>query len=296
MSRRLLKIVIFIFCLFAPGVKGIAFPLPPEIKSVATYILINNEGKLLPNGTGFFVGLKNPSKKNNFSVYLVTAKNVLCPPGTTQLLDQIYLLLTKKEGGSEAVSLTLRLQGEKKNVFLHPDPIVDLAVMPVLPDRTRYDLKYIPDEYLLTKEASTNLIIHEGTEVFFPSLFLPYTGAGEMYSCVRLGSFALVTDKKIEWQGKPTALYLIETGSYGGNNGAPVFFYSESNPASRGQPALKLAGVMQGTFGDAPQEIKIIEKRKKAIPFSNVGFSAVIPAYKLYEILFSEELKRQRGF
>jgi len=76
----------------------------------------------------------------------------------------------------------------------------------------------------------------------------------------------------------------------GGNNGAPVFFYSGS------QPTLKLAGIMEGTFGDAPQEIKIVEKRKASIPFSNVGITAVIPAYKLYEVLFSEELKKQRGF
>jgi hypothetical protein len=75
-----------------------------------------------------------------------------------------------------------------------------------------------------------------------------------------------------------------------------VFFYSGGNRASGGQPTLKLTGVMQGTFGDAPLEIKIIEKRKTSIPFSNVGIIAVIPAYKLYEVLFSEELKKQRGF
>jgi hypothetical protein len=295
MSRQLLKIFIFIFCLLLLGGKGMAFPPPPEIKTVATFIFINNAGKFLPNGSGFFVGLKNFSK-NNFSVYLVTAKNVLSPPGATQALDKIYLLLNKKEGDFETVPLPLQFHGEKKNVFFHPDPTVDLAVMPVLPDRTKYDLKFIPDESLLTRNEATNLIFHEGTEVFFPSLFLPYTGTGEMFSCVRLGSVALVTDKKIDWQGKPAALYIIETGSYGGNSGAPVFFFSERNPVPGGQPAFKLAGIMQGTFGDAPQEIKIIEQRKTSIPFSNVGFSAVIPAYKLYELLFSEELKRKRGF
>lgn len=273
-----------------------AFPIPPEIKSIATYIFINNGGKLIPNGTGFFVGLKNPSKQNNFSLYLVTAKHVLCPPGTTQVLDKIYIRLNKKGGGSEVGAIPLSAQSAKKTVFFHTDASVDLAVIPVLPDQKKFDFKFIPDEFILTKEESTNLIIPEGAEVFFPSLVFPYSGAGEMYPCFRFGRVVLVTDEKIERQGKPTALYLIETGSFGGNNGAPVFFYSGSKRASGGQPALKLAGVMQGTFGDALLEIKIIEKRKASIPFSNVGISAVMPAYKLYEVLFSEELKRQRGF
>jgi hypothetical protein len=39
-----------------------------------------------------------------------------------------------------------------------------------------------------------------------------------------------------------------------------------------------------------------IVKINVSIPFSNMGISAVIPAYKLYEVLFSEELKRKRGF
>jgi ABC-type sugar transport system ATPase subunit len=59
---------------------------------------------------------------------------------------------------------------------------------------------------------------------------------------------------------------------------------------------LKLAGVIQGSFGDASQEIKITGKNKTSIPFSNRGIAGVIPAYKLYEVLFSEELKKQRGF
>jgi len=197
MSRQLLTIGILLFCLFIPGVKGVAFSLPPELKSVATYIFVNQEGKFFPKGTGFFVGLKHPSKQNNFSLYLVTAKNVLCPPGSNQMLDKIYIRLNKKGGGSEMDAIPLSTQGAKKTVFSHPDPTVGLAVLPVLPDQKKIDFKFIPAEYILTKEEFTNRNFYEGAEVFFPSLFFPYTGVGELYPCVRFGRIALLTDKKI---------------------------------------------------------------------------------------------------
>jgi hypothetical protein len=296
MNRLLMKIIVSVLLLFVVGGKGMAVPIPSEVKPVATYIFIDNGGKLIPNGAGFFVGLKNPAKRDSFGLYLVTAKHVLCPPGSKQMLDKIYIRLNKKSGGSEMDAIPLSVKGNKRTVFFHSDPTVNLAVLPVLPDQKKIDFKFIPDESILTKEESTNRALYEGAEVFYPSLFFPYTGVGELYPCVRFGRVALLADKKIEWQGYSAEIFLVETGSNGGNNGTPVFFYSASNRASEGQPAIKLAGIMEGTFGDAPQEIKIVEKRKVAIPFSNVGMAAVIPAYKLYEVLFSEELKKERGF
>jgi hypothetical protein len=63
-----------------------------------------------------------------------------------------------------------------------------------------------------------------------------------------------------------------------------------------GQQSLKLAGVIQGTFCDAPRERKIIEKNNTSLQFTNMGIAAVIPSYKLHEVIFSEEMKRKRGF
>jgi len=62
-----------------------------------------------------------------------------------------------------------------------------------------------------------------------------------------------------------------------------------------GSPILKLAGVMQGTFLDA-HEIEIVETKKVPIAVSSMGIAAVVPGYKLHEILFSNELKEKRGF
>ena len=52
---------------------------------------------------------------------------------------------------------------------------------------------------------------------------------------------------------------------------------------------------MQGTFLDW-REVKFLETKKVPIALSNMGIAAVVPGYKLHEILFSEELKQLRGF
>lgn len=135
--------------------------------------------------------------------------------------------------------------------------------------------------------------------MFFAGLFTPYPGAEKNYPIVRFGRVALVTDEKIEWGGKPMDLYLIEAGSYGGNSGSPVFFHFgiERSPgiAVMGNPVLKLAGVMQGSVTEL-QPIQVVDTSKTPVAISNIGIAAVVPAYKIHEVLFGGELKKRRGF
>jgi hypothetical protein len=72
--RLLATIIVLVLlqCVFEGG-KVIAGPIPPEVKSVVVFIFMEREGKLIPNGTAFLVGVKNPSAPTTFSVYLVTA-------------------------------------------------------------------------------------------------------------------------------------------------------------------------------------------------------------------------------
>lgn len=276
-----------------------ASPIPSEIKSVVCFVFIEKDAKLIPNGTAFFVVVKDPTKPDSARGYLVTARHVLYKPQTTEFLDKIFIRLNKKDGGSEVGTIPIKTQGNDKNVFLHPDTSVDLALIPFHADQERFDFKYLPEDFITTKEDYTKLKIREGSDVFFTGLFTPFPGSEKNYPVVRFGRVALVADEKIDWQGTKMTLYLIEAGSYGGNGGAPVFFYlgSDREPGSIvvGNPVLKLAGIMQGTFLDA-QEIKVVNTKATPISLSNMGIAAVVPAYKLHELLFSEELKRQRGF
>jgi len=299
-NKCIRNFIIIILIIFILGGVAMAAPIPSEVKSVVAFIFIKNEeGKLIANGTGFFVGVRNPSNPDSFSVYLVTAKHVLYKPNTTDFLDMVFVRLNKKEGGSQIGVIPIIAGGKKRNVFTHCDSSVDIAIIPFLPNQEEFDFKFLPEDMITTKETFKELKIREGSDVFFTGLFTPYTGSERNYPIVRFGRVALVTDEKIEWQGKLMDLYLIEAGSYGGNSGSPVFFYlgSDREPGSIviGSPILKLAGIMQGTFLDA-HEIKVVETKKVPIAISSMGIAAVVPGYKLHEILFSDELKEKRGF
>jgi hypothetical protein len=215
----------------------------------------------------------------------------------------IFVRFNKKNGGAEMLRLDLVVEGYRKNVFVHEDPSVDLAVVPALPDQQKYEFKFLPDDFLTSKNDFKKLNIREGSEVFFTGLFAPQfaqdVAEQRNYPIVRFGKVALVTDEKINWGSLNAELYLIESASYGGNSGSPVFFYlgAEREPGSIvvGAPILKLAGIMSGTFLEN-KPIKIIETATIPVASSNIGIAFVVPAYKLHEILFSEELKKQRKF
>lgn len=177
-----------------------AAPIPSVFKSVVAFIYIEKQlGKSpVPNGTAFFVGVKNPSDPNVFSVYLVTAKHVLFKPDTTEYLDKVFVRLNKKEGGSETGAIPISTKGEKRTVFTHNDPNVDIAIIPFLPNKAKFDFKFLQEDMITTREVYKELEIREGSDVFFTGLFIPYPGAERNYPVVRFGRVALVTEEKIE--------------------------------------------------------------------------------------------------
>jgi len=67
-----------------------------EIKKSVSFIFVpEGADKLKPNGTGFFVGVKNEDNENIFNVYFVTAKHVLKDKDGNYLAE-IVLLATQR--------------------------------------------------------------------------------------------------------------------------------------------------------------------------------------------------------
>jgi len=294
-----MKIKIFFLVIISSFTSLVSQPIPTEVKSTVAFIyLLNQKNEFIANGTGFFIGVQKTPKDSSYYVNLVTAKHVLKPDiKKEEYYKTVFVRLNKKNGDSEYLRLDLFPQGKNKNVFVHPDSSVDIAVIPALPDQNIYDFKFIPDDFITTKEKYDELKIREGSNVFFTGLFSPYTGEHKNYPIVRFGKVALVTEEKILWDSIKTDLYLIESSSYGGNSGSPVFFYlgAEREPGSIvvGSPILKLAGIIKGSFNDI-KPIQVVETKITPISISNMGISAVVPAYKLYEIMFGEEMKLLR--
>ncbi|MCF8124484.1 MAG: serine protease [Desulfarculaceae bacterium] len=301
--RTIYKFFAILALIFLTRGIAMAAPIPVEIKKVVAFVFAEGaQAEVLPLGTAFFVGVKAPGEKNKYFVYMVTAKHVIKDHVTNNYISNILVRLNTKDGKSQIVKIPIITEGEQRTVFFHEDESVDLAVIPCLPDLNIYDYLYSPDDMITTKEAYKKLNIREGNDVFFTGLFAPFPGVQRNYPIFRFGRVALVTEEKIEWQkNKFCDLYLIEAGSYGGNSGSPVFFYlgqdRKENAIVLGPPVIKLAGIMQGTYLDT-REVKLIESAKetKVIPLaqSSMGIAAVVPAYKLHEVLFGSELTKRR--
>ena len=258
MRARLLTAIISSFT------SSFAATIPPEAKKVVTFVFpADDQGSLLrdpktnnpvPWGTGFFVIVKNDVGGQGVYGYFVTAKHVL-KNEKHQDFSRVYLRLNKLQGDAEFVPLDLVVAGHPA-VYIHPDPTVDIAVVPAYPNDKVFDWKALPEDLLTTKASFHEWNISEGADVFFTGLFVPHYGERRNFPITRFGRVAMLPEDRIAWQDDPSVppqrveLYLLETQSYGGNSGSPVFFYlgADRSPGSViiGPPLLKLAGSCGG--------------------------------------------------
>lgn len=298
-----LVLIVLVVPILTEGI-AVGVPIPQDVKQAVTFIFVPDESdQPKPHGTGFFIGVTNEQDPNRVNLYLVTAKHVLTQKKTKSFFNHVWVRMNKKRGGSQRVKIPL--SGVRAaRVYTHEDPNVDIAVIPVPPDPNIFDFKYIPEKLITTREMFEDLKVAEGDEIFFVGLFTGYYGIERNYPIVRFGRVALITDEKIPWgqtkDGKSTLLnlYLIETQSFGGSSGSPVFFWLDPTRDPKklvfGAPKLFLGGVMIGHYsGMKPVELL----KTNAFPLAareNLGIAGVIPAYSLHEILFSDEVKNRR--
>jgi hypothetical protein len=292
---------------------AMAETVPPDVKKIVTFIFpADTQGNLLlrdnnpvPYGTGFFVGIKGDDGNGAYG-YLVTAKHVLRDSQGNDF-NRVFLRLNRKQGDAQFVALDL-VQNGKRAVYTHTDPSVDIAVVPLYPSEELFDFRIIPEELLSTKATFDEFNIAEGSDVFFVGLFTTYYGEHKNNPIVRFGRVAMFPDDPITWvdyQGQPAQharLYLIETQSYGGNSGSPVFFSLGADRSPKqgyllGSSLIKLAGVMRGRFNEINPTLGYIQSPTASLPVTlpNIGIAAITPSYFLHEILFSDELKKFRA-
>jgi hypothetical protein len=177
-------------------------------------------------------------------------------------------------------------------------------VIPGWPSESVYDIVAVPSAMIKDNEEFKKTTIVEGSDVFFVGLFAPHFGDKKNTPIFRFGRVAMLTDEKFLWQeaGKPaelTQLYLLETMSFGGNSGSPVFFSQgmDREPGKiYGGTDIFLAGVMRGNFNE-PRAGILIQTPNNVLPIfaQNIGIAAVTPAFLLRDILFTDELKKQRA-
>ena len=272
--------------------------IPPEFKKTVAFIFIKDDaGKIIPNGTGFFVSIPDSSIKKVEFVYLVTAKHVIENNLTKDFYDRIYIRINKRNGNFDTIPITLIAQNGQSFVI---NDNIDLAVIPLAPDISKYDYQSIPIDVLFkTKEEFDTSYVKEGTNVFYSGLFSPYLGYNSNNPIIRFGRVALLPTENIFWDSSNAKqnLFLVETTTYGGNSGSPLFSYSSpfslNGSLNVGDPKIKLAGIIKGYSGEKTP-VEYVQSSMNLMYTSNIGITAVIPSYLLYQILEGNSLENLR--
>jgi hypothetical protein len=249
--------------------------------------------------SGFFVGVACSDERVTqlWSCYFVTAKHV-----ANQLAQkEIYFLVNKVGGG---VTPVLQVVGNEW--WTHPgDPAIDVAVIQIA---RQDDADIVPLGLEIFGTADT-IKLHNigiGDDVFFPGLFTPAPGIGEMRPIVRHGNIAMMPTQQIQTRLGYANVYLVEARSIGGLSGSPVFARPTIDMHLQGikgaekltvhalAPDMILLGLMHGHWDVQESEMNnpTIAHDKRGV---NLGIGIVVPAAKIMEVINQPMLKKFRN-
>jgi hypothetical protein len=262
-------------------------------RNLVTFIFQFTETNSFPIGTGFFVSVPAKADPKVGSVYLVTAKHVLFdsnghPP------PHIAIRMNARDTNQVFYNLQVFCTGPNASpVFTHPDKSIDVAVIPLAFDFKSVNITALPASLLASRESFKHFSIREGDEMFFLGLFTPFIGSKQNIPIYRFGRLSMLSDEKIPFgQNDDEDLLLMETQVFGGNSGAPCFFYFDERRNPNDTKVL-LAGVVKGYFRDW-SEVRFVDTKQTPIASNHVGISAVVPAYYILDILQCEGLQALR--
>lgn len=247
-------------------------------------------------GTAFIVKIPGELQRWNAS-YLLTAKHCLKEIEKTQSKRTVFRANTA-DGSAVEIDAT----GAKW--YFHPDPTVDLAVIPFLPSPgLNLDIRSVPEIMFLTSDDISKHRIGPGDEVFMTGLFTAVKGHTRNLPIVRMGNVALFPGEQVEWDGNFIDAYLVESRSIGGLSGSPAFVSETvqiAYPSRAGKKYPEHAeiyfvpgqtffmGLVIGHW-DVPPNRALLEKEKV-----NMGISIVVPCWKIRELLYLPEHVKMR--
>jgi hypothetical protein len=252
-------------------------------------------------GTGFLV--VHVEDSYDFG-YLVTARHVakkVRPHG------DVVIRVNKK--GEDAVNFTV------KDIYwaYHTDETVDVAVTPAFINPNEFDVAYynLAD---LVRPSDSPYRVQCGDPICIVGLFHWHSGSGRNTPIVHSGNVALLPDPKemipirdrIGGQPQKVEAYLVESQTFEGLSGAPVFqremvtmgdLFEEHNG---GYPIVatgaQLLGVYAGAWEGEPSATLASDRNwgpDKRIP---AGMGIVVPGERILEIIMNDpELKKYRA-
>jgi hypothetical protein len=168
--------------------------------------------------------------------------------------------------------------------LFHPEGD-DLAICPTVLS-PQYDFKFIASNGCVDEDKLRNFNIGVGDEVFMVGRFTRHSGEKKNLPIARFGNIAMMPSEEIQnGLGNKRPHFLVEVRSVSGFSGSPVFVYDFPGSVSKGQrnfvrPDL-LLGIDCGHLPEREQQL-------------SAGIAAVVPAWRLLELLEHPAMKKVR--
>ena len=277
-------------------------PIPEAYLNCCVYIYktrADAEAGSLSGGSGFFVGVQLEQNHECTQLYVVTAKHVL--KDITRPVLRVNLL----EGGLDY------LETDREDWKAHPEGD-DLRVYPIELDPRKYSVQcaFVSDFV----DYRRNSLLLPGDEVFMVGRFFSHEGKQQNAPSVRFGNISMLAIETMKtYEDHDQQTFLVEQRSLPGYSGSPVFVFLDP---SQPRPPLWIAasnrigkvnlettgpwllGVDWVHIHNYEEVLENTAPKKIAVPLrwvkSHTGMAGVIPAWRLLDLLNSEEFIMQR--
>jgi len=262
-------------------------PILKALKNIKKCVIflgtVDGQGVATLNATSFLIRFGE-------TFYLVTAKHVIANPHTGEVKDEnIYAFINLLNGQIAARKIVeIKKQFGVQWIF-HPNPQVDIAMMPFGLDPKADDVKVIPESLFLSSKE-----IFELYDVFFLSYQPGIRPQRALKPVIRVGAISLKHDD---------GTFYIDAFAFPGSSGSPVFIkpspirYAVSGglAITRENMQTKFIGMIGEYLPYTEVAISAQTSRPRVIFEENTGLSRVWSVDFIKEILQSEAFKEQHS-
>lgn len=274
-------------------------PFAKTLKKAVALIRVayTKDGALMvAEGTCFFVLYEDKRLgENGGFMYLVTNHHVASPgieDGKAYPVQGMHLRLNLRNSdqGSEEATIPA-------NWYFPADDSVDLALLPLLPDQTKYDYLAIPASIFATHDTVESRNISEGDSVLIEGYFYQFPGLKKFQPILREGILAMMPDENMTTTlKKPGHLYLADLHVFGGNSGSPLLV--NLGGIRNGNLATgydyRLLGIVSGYYHEDSNLNLTIATTAVGTLEQNSGIAMVVPVDELKALLDSPPLQAMR--
>ncbi len=243
-------------------------------------------------GSGFLVNVPLGEERLGKQLYAVTNRHVvLDEQGHPRTL---VIRLNNQMNAFEIV------EPPEGSWILHPNGD-DLAVCPIDISITRFRFVSVSVSMFISREDVVRYNVGPGDEAFLVGRFVGHDGKQRNLPTARFGNISMLPHEPVEHpMGFSQESFLVEVRSIGGYSGSPVFVHGQAIERAgirKESLPMRLLGVNWGHLPDwqyvrYEHSEKIVSERWMVR--EPTGMATVVPAWHLRDLLFVEELVKQR--